>query len=301
MMIARRVIVVGGTGLLGGKVVNQLLQKGHKVRALVRPVTDASQLEDQGVEIVRGDMTDYKTLLPAMRDIEAVITTANGYSHRRKGDSLQSIDDKGNCNLIDAAKQMHVSLFVFTSILTAEKAKSVPHFYQKAVTEKYLEQSGVPFVSLRPGGFIDTLLGFSRDDIKKGKFRAMAHPEAPASTIHSNDVARYLVLAIETPDAVGHRIDLGTEKPTSLREIVRLLSEITGREVQLQTMPPLLKTIMFKFMGAMNPVFRGTDEAMNYVSSGQYIADTTLQKRLFGDVPSLKDSIKLWAHDNGLA
>jgi nucleoside-diphosphate-sugar epimerase len=113
-------------------------------------------------------------------------------------------------------------------------------------------------------------------------------------------VTRYLVLAIETPNAVGRRIDLGTKKPTNLREIVRLLSEITGREVQLQTIPPLLKTIIFKFMGAINPVFRGTNEAMEYVSSGQYVADTTLQHRLFGDVPSLRDSIKLWVHQNGL-
>ena len=36
------------------------------------------------------------------------------------------------------------------------------------------------------------------------------------------------------------------------------------------------------------------------VRSGQYVADTTLQHRLFGDVPSLRDSIKLWVHQNGL-
>ncbi|MDZ8033603.1 SDR family oxidoreductase [Nostoc sp. DedSLP04] len=300
-MLQRQVIVIGATGLLGGKVVKELLQKGHRVRALVRPGTEASHLQAQGVEIVRGDITEYETLLPAMHNIDVVITTANGYSHRKKGDSLENTDDKGNRNLVDAAKQMQIKLFVFTSILTAEKAKSVPHFYQKSVTEDYIEKSGVPFVSLRPGGFVDTLLGFSLKDIKNGKFRAMADADAPASTIHSDDVARYLVLAIETPEAVGHRIDLGTEQPTNLREIANLLSEITGQKVQLQTIPPLVKTILFKFMAVINPMFRGTDKAMEYVSSGKYVADTTLQRRLFAEVPSLRDSIRRWANQNGLA
>ncbi|MGW0877891.1 NmrA family NAD(P)-binding protein, partial [Streptomyces sp. NPDC002740] len=50
------VLVVGATGSLGGKVVDELLERGKKVRALVRPASDASRLESRGVQIARGDM-----------------------------------------------------------------------------------------------------------------------------------------------------------------------------------------------------------------------------------------------------
>jgi len=60
------VVVVGGTGMLGGQVVTALLSRGKGVRALVRPGSDAAHLEQAGVEIARGDMMDPAS--PAARD-----------------------------------------------------------------------------------------------------------------------------------------------------------------------------------------------------------------------------------------
>ena len=56
------VLVVGGTGHLGGRVIDQLLDRGKTVRALVRPSSDASKLEAKGVQIARGDMLDLSSL-----------------------------------------------------------------------------------------------------------------------------------------------------------------------------------------------------------------------------------------------
>ena len=64
------VLVVGGTGMLGGQVVTELLSRGKRVRALVRPTSDAKSLERAGVEIVRGDMMDPRSLLQAMDDAQ---------------------------------------------------------------------------------------------------------------------------------------------------------------------------------------------------------------------------------------
>ena len=98
------VLVVGATGDLGGRVVRELLARGKRVRAFVRPGSDAAKLETQGVEIVRGDMLDPASLDPAMLGMDAVVTSAIGYSHRKKGDSLKT-DFEGNRNLVDAAKR----------------------------------------------------------------------------------------------------------------------------------------------------------------------------------------------------
>lgn len=300
MSARSQVLVVGATGLVGGKVVDGLLASGRKVRALVRPATDAASLVQRGVEVVRGDLKEPASLPPALAGVDAVITTAYGYARRAWGDSLRSVDDAGNRALVDAARAAGTGLFVFTSILTAEKAVRVPHFHQKAVIEDYLEASGVPFVSLRPGGFIDTLLGFSVKDVRAGRLRAMADPDAPASTIHSDDVARFLVRSLDLPAAVGRRIDLGIDPPASLRRIAATLTEVLGRPIRLQTTPGWLRSLMFTVLPWFVPAAAGVGEAMDYVSSGQYVADTAVQRRLFGPAIALDEAVRRWAAAAGL-
>src|SRR5882672_12398807 len=126
-----KTLVVGATGNLGGRVVTALLARGHAVRALVREGTDPAALAAQGVEIVRGDLLDRASLDRALAGAGALVTTAIGYIPRRRGDSLESVDDRGNRNLIEAAKAAKLGRFVFTSVLTADKAREVPHFWQK--------------------------------------------------------------------------------------------------------------------------------------------------------------------------
>lgn len=288
------VLVVGATGLLGGQAARLIGRAGHRVRCLVRDGSDASPLLAAGLEMVRGDITKPGTLGSAMRDVEIVVTTACGYARRRRGDSLATVDDAGNRQLIDAAAVAGVRRFVFTSILTADEATRVPHFHQKARTEAYLESSGVPFVSLRPGGFLDTLLGLSLPDLRRGRFRAMADPLARASTILSTDVARMLAAAVDTDGLEGLRIDLGMSAPITLQELIDELALLSGRSIRLLTMPPWVRALTFRVAGIFNPFLRDVGASMDYVSSGRYIADTTLQSRFFGPPPTLRDSLDRW-------
>src|SRR5204862_6979693 len=68
------VLVVGATGDLGGRVVDALLERGKRVRALVREGTDPSRLAAKGVEIARGDMLEPASLERAMSGSNAVVT-----------------------------------------------------------------------------------------------------------------------------------------------------------------------------------------------------------------------------------
>ncbi|MFF7638978.1 NAD(P)H-binding protein [Streptomyces canus] len=124
MTTALPVLVVGATGSLGGKVVDELLGRGKNVRALVRPTTDASRLESRGVEIARGDMLDLDSLVAAMNDADAVITTAAGYT--RGGKNAHDIDTLGNANLAEATHRTGIRRFVLTSILTSDQTPHVP-------------------------------------------------------------------------------------------------------------------------------------------------------------------------------
>src|SRR5205085_32837 len=63
-------LVTGGTGMLGSHIAERLIAQGRRVRALVRPGSDARFLEGLGVEVVRGDLTDPSACARAVRDVE---------------------------------------------------------------------------------------------------------------------------------------------------------------------------------------------------------------------------------------
>ena len=159
------VLVVGGTGHLGGLVVDELLARGKTVRALVRPATDPSRLEAKGVQIARGDMLDLDSLVAAMTGADAVITTAAGYTRRSK--QARGIDTTGNANLAEAAARAGVRRFVLTSILTSDQTPQVSHFWHKKLAEDALAENDVPFVALRPGAFLDQVTSMSGDPFEK--------------------------------------------------------------------------------------------------------------------------------------
>lgn len=296
-----RVFVVGATGLLGGKVVDGLLRQGHEVTALVRDVDAAASLARKGVNLVRGDLKDPASIKAGLTGhFDGLITTAYGYGRRRKGDSLKSVDDIGNRNLIDRTRAANVGRFVFTSILTADKATSVPHFHQKAKTEAELERSGLNWVALRPGGFLDTLLDFNLASIRKGQLVVPTDLAARASTILSDDLARYLVQALKAPGIDGERIDIGTDQPTSILEIADALSRVTRLNVKASRPPGPVMALLRLASAISSGRMADNLKAMDYVGTGQYVADVRRQTEVFGPPPTLVDSVKQWARSNGL-
>jgi len=277
------VLVVGATGDLGGRVVDALLARGKRVRALVREGTDPSRLAAKGVEIARGDMLEPASLERAMSGSNAVVTTAAGYTRRRKGDSLEKVDDLGNRNLVDA----------FTSILTCDQARDVPHFWQKKLIEDYLERSGVPFVALRPGAFLGGgSARFFLRGLQKGRMMTFGSPTVRWTYIHPDDVARYLAMAIDDTRAVGRRIDLGTDRPVSAVELAGIFTRLLRREVR----PSVGSLLVIKTVGTIGglflPFMRDMMAMGRYFETGKYVADTKQQGELFGPVPTIEDTAR---------
>ncbi len=280
-------LVVGATGFLGGKVAARLRDLGVPVRALVREGSDSAKLEARGVEVIRGDLTDRESLRPAMEGVVSLVTTAIGYSARKRGDSLKTVDDAGNRNLIDAAREARLGRFVFTSVLACDLAEGVPHFWQKKLTEDYLEASGVPFVSLRPGAFFSA--EFWGKGVRKGHLRSFGPPDTRWTYVDPDDVAQCLVQAVGNPKALNKRIDLGTDRPLSARDIAGILSEVLGRRIALRPVPAAPILALF---GLFSERMRDFKAMFDFFQTGKYVADTALQREVFGSVPSSEESLR---------
>ncbi|MHC6220806.1 SDR family oxidoreductase [Arthrobacter sp. MMS24-S77] len=270
------VLVVGGTGMLGSQVASRLLAAGKQVRALVRPGSDASRLEELGATIARGDMMDPESLVSAMDGVDAVITSAAGYTHHREGDT-PVIDTVGNTNLVDAASRAGVRRFVLTSILTCDQTPDVPHFWHKKLTEDRLEELGVPFVALRPGAFLEQITRFG-DPFREGRLTSFGSPGVPLTYVLASDLAGYLAAAVDANDVEGQRIDIGWDRPVSMQDIADIAAQLLRREVQL----------------VLNPINQmGADRGamMEWFRTGRYVADTSRQREVFGPPPTAEDAV----------
>lgn len=100
------VLVAGATWFLGSEICRQLLEKNLKVKGLVRTTSDENevgQLKASGVETIEGDLKEKASLENALHGVSAIISYVSSSLSRQEGDFIQTVDDEGQINLIDAA------------------------------------------------------------------------------------------------------------------------------------------------------------------------------------------------------
>jgi uncharacterized protein YbjT (DUF2867 family) len=286
-MPAALVLVVGGTGKLGSQVVDSLIARGKPVRALVRPTSQTAHLLESGVELAVGDMLDPTSVRNALDGVDAVVTTAAGYTRHTPGDTIET-DRTGNRNLIDAAAEAGVRRFVFTSILTCDQTPEIPHFWAKKLAEDALAARGVPFVSLRPGAFVDDFGIWGGDGFAAGRLTTMGDSTVAISRVYTPDLADNLAAAVDADIAVGERIDIGWDRPLSARELAGIAAGIIGRDLDVVEVDPA----QMRFPGMSDQARNDLVAMFDYFRSGRYVADTRRQAEVFGSVPSAEDTMR---------
>lgn len=289
------VLVVGATGFLGRQVVDALLDRGEPVRALVRPTSDAAGLEARGVEVVRGDMLDRPSLEAAMAGADAVITTAVGYTSR-KTSGTQNTDTVGNRNLADAAKATGVRRFVFTGILTSEQAPDVPHFVDKTRAERYLADIDVPYVSVRPGAYLDQVMDLlPGHGPRSGRVYSIGSPDVAWTWVLSGDVAQALAAAVDAPaEADGTHIDVGWDRPVTTRQLADLSAAQLGRPVKVRHVPWRVIDWGLGAVGRFESRAADSLAMFRHFQTGRFVADPVRQAKYLGGVPTAEDAVARW-------
>lgn len=239
------VVLIGGTGMLGGAIAEELVARGEHVRALVRSGKRAARLRALGIDLEVGDMLDQRALRRALRDARAIITTAQGDPLRRK-QPMRRIDGQGNQQLIGIAREMHVPQFVFVSALKADEgAAKVPQLAYKYAAEQVLQASGVGYTIIRPSSFQETFgdgfAPFKRMIETTGIGMTLGSGRGKHSFVAIRDVARATVLALHAPEAHNQIVPVGGPEDLSYREAFQRIAQITGRRIPVLPLPrPLI-------------------------------------------------------------
>lgn len=143
------ILVTGGTGFVGSHLIKRMRQEGLPVRAIVRDLDKAWALNNLGVDVVKGDVSDTDSLEKATIGVERIIHLV-GIIQEAAGATFQRVHVDGTRNLLEAARKSGVRHFFYQSALgTRPNAKSEYH-KSKWAAEELVRASGISFTILRP-------------------------------------------------------------------------------------------------------------------------------------------------------
>ena len=219
------ILVIGGRSKIGAALIEELLSRGERVRALVRAGERTGSLPAAGV--VTGDLADEASLVAAMDGIEKVFLLSSPHPdavtwHR---------------NAIDAARRTDVRLLVRSSILGADE-ESAPEFIDAHhVSDRYLRDSGLPHVIVRPNLFLQNIQESTIPAIDaSGNFYVDAG-QARISMVDTRDVAAVAAAALCEPGHAGADYDVTGPEALSHADVAAKLSRALGREVSYVDVP----------------------------------------------------------------
>ncbi|SEM36296.1 NAD(P)H-binding protein [Rhodococcus maanshanensis] len=216
-MTQPKILVAGATGKVGGAVVTQLHAAGVPVRALTRGKVSFPE----GVQAVRGDLSDPTSLDAALAGIDSVFLV------------WPFLSAEGAPAVIDAiGKHARRVVYLSSAGVGDEKpGEAITMFHTEL--ERLIEASGLDWTALRPTGFASNTLGWAEEVRTTGAVRAPL-PKLARPLIHEADIAAVAVQALTTDALLGARpLITGPELVTQERQVA-LIGEAIGRPVRFE-------------------------------------------------------------------
>ena len=257
-----KVLVTGAAGFLGGHLVDMLLERGDEVRAMVRPVEDATRLRKlDGVEVVIGDLVDRESLKRAVDGVQRVYNVAAKTGPWGLEKDYNAVNVWGVADLMTASMDAGVRRIVHTSsitvyghhlkgIVTEEHpfhAEDNPYSRTKIAGEKliadFVKERGAPVVIVRPAWIYGP-----RDKASFGRFVAMVESGKGfligsgnniIPVVYVRDVAQGLIKAGDASDeAIGKAYTIADDRRVTQSEYLNTIADFLG-------VPPVSRKIPY--------------------------------------------------------
>jgi len=146
--VKRNVFVTGGTGFMGRRLIEELLRRGHRVRALVRPGSEKKV--PAGCEAVAGDPLSVASIEPHVAPADTFVQlVGTAHPNPAKGTEFRAVDFIAGCAGTDAAARTGIRHFVYVSV--AHPAPMMKAYIEvRSAVEEHIERSRMNATILRP-------------------------------------------------------------------------------------------------------------------------------------------------------
>lgn len=224
------VLLVGGTGRLGGKLASALLARpGIHLHVLVRPGTRGEAmvgLAEHGVTLVNGSLDDPRSLDSALEGVDAVVSAVSGSPEVR-------VD--GQLRLLDSARRHGVLRFIPSdySLDYADADAGEAFMAEHRRVADAVVRSGVPHSFVLCGAFMETALSPRAQvfDFERGVVSYWGTGDEPFDVTSMADAARWVAEVVVDPRATGRRLEFVGDVVT-VNEVAALYETLTGQRLR---------------------------------------------------------------------
>jgi NADH dehydrogenase len=278
------ILLAGGTGTLGTRLVPLLTARGLHVRILTRDPKRAAHLRGELVEVVEGDVLDAASLERAAEGAHTVISAMHGFDGSG-GYNPQTVDRSGNRNLIEAARKAKVKHFILLSINGAAADHPIELFRMKYAAEQELRSSGLSWTIIRPAAYMETwarVLGELL--LKTGKTMVFGPGTRPINFVSATDVARFVELAVVDPSLQGEVVKVGGPENLSFNRFVEIFEAVTGKSGPKKHLPlPVMRAVSV-LMRPINPILARQAHAGVIMNTRDMSIDTSETVRRYPSI-----------------
>ena len=308
-----RILVTGGSGFIGGRLVEMLMLPGGsaglagtapnnvEVRVLVRDVRRAARLARFPLEIIRGDITDEAAVRRAMEGCDYVFHCAHPTGAGKKQMAAATSSTHILCQAaLDAGVQgfVHLSSFsVYGPTLDGDLIETTPHQLSdhpytqaKRATENlvldYHRNKGLPAVVLQPtvvyGPYCKAWTLKPIEDLQTGRVPLVNGGSGCANAVYVDDVVQAMLLAATQPQARGEIYLISGAAPVSWREFYGAFEAVLGVESTIEVSEQ-------KLLGMMQAQAK---QAGSGAQLRQLLRQPAVRKRVLGS-PPVQLSVKI--------
>jgi Nucleoside-diphosphate-sugar epimerases len=271
-----KILVTGGTGVVGTGTVTELVRRGHHVVLVARHANDEVRQWSSGVTARQGDVGDATSIHGFAEGCDAVLHITGIVEETLPDATFERVNVGGTRNMIAEAQRAGVKRFVYVSSLGADKGDSAYHLSKRAGEELTRKFRG-NWTICRPGNVygpgdeqISVLLRLVRGP--SPIVPKVGDGEQTFQPLWWEDAACALAQVVERSDLDGAELDLAGTDITSQNDLLERFHRITGKNVQGIALPEFVATLGAKIVSAVGWDISFTDDQLQMLREGNVIA-----------------------------